>query len=281
MTTMKWFRHAYDASTEGMVERMYALYGNEGLGVYWLLVEKMHTAGGKINEEIIPHLARKFGCEQAILEGILNDFDLFTKKEKEYSAAWIAKGVRELDHVSKVRKSAIEQRWKRANKADTKPIQNEYKGDTIVDTNQIQTGYKPDTDKELDKDNITTTSVVVISATANAVATPSLPAELEFERVWQAYERKGSKKKSAARWKALPLKNKRLAAAYIPAYVAATPEKRYRKNFVVFINDEAWNDELPIYQPVKNQNNGKLDDFAERAARVAATATALLAGSAV
>jgi hypothetical protein len=83
------------------------------------------------------------------------------------------------------------------------------------------------------------------------------------------------------RWKNLSARQKQQAADYIAAYVAATPEKRYRLNFEVFINLEAWNDELPVYEPVKSKSDGKtLDDFARRAARVAATASALLAGEA-
>ncbi|OAV65585.1 hypothetical protein Barb6XT_02344 [Bacteroidales bacterium Barb6XT] len=72
--------------------------------------------------------------------------------------------------------------------------------------------------------------------------------ELDFENVWLLYGRKGNHKTSLSRWKLLSEAKKRLARDYIPAYVNATPEIQFRKNFEVYISREAWNDELPVSQ---------------------------------
>ncbi len=71
---------------------------------------------------------------------------------------------------------------------------------------------------------------------------------LDFDRVWELYEKKGNKKTSLSKWKKLATTKKRLALSHIPLYVQATPDKKFRKNFETYLNQEVWNDELPDYR---------------------------------
>lgn len=66
----------------------------------------------------------------------------------------------------------------------------------------------------------------------------------DFEKVWIMYEKKGNKKTSLQKWNKLSKKNKDLALSHIPMYAKSTPDKRYRKNFETYINQEVWNDEI-------------------------------------
>lgn len=43
-----------------------------------------------------------------------------------------------------------------------------------------------------------------------------------------------------AKWNSLSAKNKDNILAYIPLYVASTPEVRYRKNFENFLSERYW-----------------------------------------
>lgn len=78
------------------------------------------------------------------------------------------------------------------------------------------------------------------------------PTALSFENIWSLYGKKGNKKTSERKWAKLSVTAKEKALAYIPAYVEATPDKQYRKNFETFLNQECWNDELP--------NNNQMND---------------------
>jgi hypothetical protein len=60
---------------------------------------------------------------------------------------------------------------------------------------------------------------------------------------WQAYGKKENKHKCQQRWQALTPADRLAALAHVPAYVAATPEKRYRKNPLTYLNGRCWLDE--------------------------------------
>ena len=62
---------------------------------------------------------------------------------------------------------------------------------------------------------------------------------------WAPYGKKGNVKTTIKRWKALSKTKQKLAIEHVPKYVKATPDKQYRKNAEVYLNQECWNDELP------------------------------------
>ena len=62
---------------------------------------------------------------------------------------------------------------------------------------------------------------------------------------WTPYGKKGNVKTTIKRWKALSKTKQKLAMDHVPKYVKATPDKQYRKNAEVYLNQECWNDELP------------------------------------
>ena len=69
--------------------------------------------------------------------------------------------------------------------------------------------------------------------------------EYTFERAWNLYEKKvGCKAKLEKKWNSMSLKDRKAAIEYIPLYVIATEDKKYRKNFQTFLNQRGWEDEL-------------------------------------
>ena len=69
--------------------------------------------------------------------------------------------------------------------------------------------------------------------------------EYTFERAWNLYDKKvGCKAKLEKKWNSMSKKDRMAALAYIPAYVIATADKQFRKNFQTFLNQRAWEDEI-------------------------------------
>lgn len=66
-----------------------------------------------------------------------------------------------------------------------------------------------------------------------------------FEEFWDAYDKKiGKKDKLKKKWQKLPQATRQKIMDYIPGYIEAQPDKKYRKNPETFLNNESWEDEL-------------------------------------
>ena len=69
--------------------------------------------------------------------------------------------------------------------------------------------------------------------------------EYTFERAWNLYDKKvGCKAKLEKKWNSMNKKDRKAAIEYIPLYVIATEDKKYRKNFQTFLNQRGWEDEI-------------------------------------
>lgn len=67
----------------------------------------------------------------------------------------------------------------------------------------------------------------------------------EFERFWDIYSKKvGKKDKVKAKFLKLSKADRAKIFETLPAYVASTPDSRYRKNPETYLNNESWNDEI-------------------------------------
>lgn len=69
--------------------------------------------------------------------------------------------------------------------------------------------------------------------------------KINFNIFWEAYQKKvGDKEKIEKKWDKLPRAEQELVIDYLPKYIEAQPEKRYRKNPETFLNNKSWNDEI-------------------------------------
>ena len=58
----------------------------------------------------------------------------------------------------------------------------------------------------------------------------------DFEAFWDAFDKKEDRHKCTLKWKALDEADRAAALAHAPLYAKATPEKRYRKNPLTYLN---------------------------------------------
>lgn len=90
----------------------------------------------------------------------------------------------------------------------------------------------------------------------------------DFEQFWAAYERRGSKKLAATEWrKALTRADRETIMRAVAAYVAATPELRYRKHAERWLRDDCWDSAVPDlpkaaggHQPWQNPSDNSVYD---------------------
>jgi len=72
---------------------------------------------------------------------------------------------------------------------------------------------------------------------------PAAAGEAAFSDFWQAYGKKEDRHKCEQRWNTLTAAERQAALAHIPGYVAATPDKQFRKNPLTYLNGKCWQDE--------------------------------------
>ena len=69
--------------------------------------------------------------------------------------------------------------------------------------------------------------------------------EYTFDNIWNLYDKKvGCKDKLRKKWNSMSKADRKAATEYVPLYVIATDDKKYRKNFQTFLNQRGWEDEL-------------------------------------
>ncbi len=66
-----------------------------------------------------------------------------------------------------------------------------------------------------------------------------------FDQFWDLYDKKvGSTDKVEKKWSLLSDNDRENIMKYIPKYLAAQPNKQFRKNPETFLNNKSWNDEI-------------------------------------
>lgn len=83
---------------------------------------------------------------------------------------------------------------------------------------------------------------------------------IPFSDFWNGYDKKKDKDKSEKKWSSLTNNERELIMAHIPAYVKSTPDKKYRKNPMTYLNGKCWLDEID--QPTATKIDRATDKLA-------------------
>ena len=85
--------------------------------------------------------------------------------------------------------------------------------------------------------------------------------EYTFERWWQLYDKKIGKENCMEKWSRLTFDERKKATECTPAYVASTPNIRFRKAPLTWLNQKCWNDELPEPERLEEANAERFMDY--------------------
>ena len=99
--------------------------------------------------------------------------------------------------------------------------------------------------------------------------------EYRFDEIWEMYDKPvGVQKQLRQRWNALSHDDKKAIFAYVPLYVQARPDRKYRKDFANFLTCRTWETEPINFTEQQNENNQRSNQSIE-ARRDAAQRTTL------
>lgn len=82
-----------------------------------------------------------------------------------------------------------------------------------------------------------------VSASGNA-SVISKDIDHDFQKFWDLYDKKVDLKKCKAKWERLKQSDRDNIFKALPAYIASTPDKVYRKNPLTYLNGNGWESEI-------------------------------------
>lgn len=74
-----------------------------------------------------------------------------------------------------------------------------------------------------------------------------------FDRFWNIYDKKVDKTKCEVKFNKLSFDEKEKIKVILPKYIKSTPEVKYRKNPLTWLNGKCWNDEVEDVKSSVNQ----------------------------
>ena len=143
----------------------------------------------------------------------------------------------------KARKSA-NARWK---KKSPKPSKDEGLSDD--DANALQT----DCEGNANHKPLTINQEPLTNTNTNGDDEKTL--NIPFYVFWKAYAKSVAKDKCEAKWKSLSDKVREEIMQHLPAYVASTPTKKFRKDPMTYLNGKGWLDDIIVDEPGNNQQS--------------------------
>ncbi|MBH0095948.1 YdaU family protein [Psychrobacter sp. NZS113] len=78
---------------------------------------------------------------------------------------------------------------------------------------------------------------------------------IPFDVFWKTYAKSAAKEKCEAKWKSLSNKVREQIMQHLPAYVASTPTKKFRKDPYTYLNDKGWLDDIIVDESSSNQQS--------------------------
>ena len=228
-TKSYWFPHDTTAFNDMKIESMTSVYGSEGYGFYWIIVETLSMEEGyKLSlqkKSVYGVLSRRTQSTpeqiKEFVEDCINDFELFQSDEEYFWSDSLQRRLKKRDDKSQKARELVNRRW------------NKQKSNADNPQKDIKS-------RSSNKDSLK-----------------------EFDEFWSVYDKKIGRDKSYALWNKLSKKDKEDCMKFVPLYIKERTNKQYRKNPETFLRNKSWNDEIITSNNATQEqyNNVSNDEF--------------------
>ena len=238
--------------------------------IYRDLLDMYYEKESAIDGTDMPTLERRLIVrsteEQAALVSVLNEF--FENQGGFYfnnrCESEIKKYQDKLEIAIKAGKASAEARRKKARKKQRLEPDNT---SSIAELNGRSTDVKRTlNDGATNQEPLTINQEPLTNSNDDGEKALNIP----FDVFWKTYAKSAAKDKCEAKWKSLSNKVREDIMQHLPAYVASTPVKKFRKDPMTYLNGKGWLDDIIVDEPSVNQKptasyndmnvNAKYDD---------------------
>ena len=108
-----YFQHDYYARNDPKLVNLMARHGVEGVGIFWCIVENLYEQGGRLDISSCNSIAFSLHVDNAIVESIVKDFDLFKDDGQVFWSESVNKRIEKQESIRSKRKAAVLKRWQK------------------------------------------------------------------------------------------------------------------------------------------------------------------------
>ncbi|MET6990058.1 Lin1244/Lin1753 domain-containing protein [Sediminicola arcticus] len=124
----QYFNHDFNAFNDTKIQHLIYKKGYEGYGIYWRIIEMMHTNEGKIENDL-ERLSFTLNAPKELTSAIINDFGLFITDDEYIISNRVIEQLDTIKGKSEKAKESANKRWK---KDETKKPTNEIENSVIT-----------------------------------------------------------------------------------------------------------------------------------------------------
>jgi hypothetical protein len=284
VTTMKdayYFPHFCNARNDRKVKRVIKQHGIQGYGIYFMLLEVLREQTDyRYPFEDVDLLADEFGVEEQTLLSVINDSELFQIDGDSFYSINLIKYlepmIRMREQRSKAGKASAAARFNTVTNDDPTELNDR---STVVERVLNENEQKKRKESKVKESKVNETILNESIEHSNAINPllldddsvmrmftepepkpdpPDTKYSDDFERVWEMYGRKGSKRQAYIEWIKLTPVDRKLTLTHIPAYVDnLKDEPQYMKDFERYLKHGTYHSTI-IERPRKNYFSGSL-----------------------
>jgi len=220
-----YFSHDSNARNDQRIIKLRREMGAEGYGIYWMIIEILREQENYslgIDDDSIHNLAFDLRVDYGKIEEVILRYDLFQRDDDLFYSRSLKNRMERLDLIKQKRREAGAKGGK--SQAKAKQMLSNSKASKVSKVKQSNNS-----------------KIITI----------------DFSQFWELYDyKKGDKSKLLNKWNGFSDEIRQDIMDTLPAYIASTPDKKYRKHPQTYLNNKSWEDEIII---AVNIDNYRLD----------------------
>jgi len=234
MNKSYYFPHDFNARNDPKLIKLMMKYGMQGIGIFWCIVEMLYEQNGNLEVSECETIAFELRIDVNIILDIIENFELFEKKDGKYFSKSVKKRLNKIKQKSESAKKGASKRWK------NKALPN--------NANALDTDSERNTNAMLEQSEGNANKRKEIKGKESKINNSDIDL-IRFEIFWDCYDKKVGKPHSIEQWKKLTDEEIATIFGTVKGYVLAN-EKQFRKDPERYLKYKTFNDEI-----ISNGNN--------------------------
>ena len=258
------FTHDFNAHQDEKITLLLMELGYEAYGLYWRILEQLAQASDHKLKANVKLLAYTFNYQGdvSIIDNLIYDFNLFCLEDEYFYSPSLNSRLNRLSEMKKKRaeagkkggiaKALLKQKSSIA-KALPKQTSSTPLANSSIEYNRIE--YN-----RIEEDRIEQNRIEQDRTKKEKDRCQKDDSLHSFQIWWNVYDKKTGKEKTFTKWKKLKQENQLKCLEVVEKYVRITPDKKFRKNPITYLNGSHWQDEIEIPKEIMTEQEA-IDSF--------------------